>query len=42
VDVSSLTATGRFQVHAFAGDPFVRFRSRPTVTVTVTMTKQKE
>ncbi|MGB9456165.1 MAG: CdaR family protein [Bryobacteraceae bacterium] len=42
VDVSSLTATGRFQVHAFAGDPFVRFRSTPTVTVTVTMTKEKE
>ena len=42
VDVSSLTTSGRFQVNAFAGDPFVRFRSAPTVTVTVTMTKEKE
>jgi YbbR domain-containing protein len=40
VDVSSLTATGRFQVNAFAGDSFVRFRATPTVTVTVTMTKE--
>jgi hypothetical protein len=42
VDVSSLTTSGRFQVNAFAGDPFVRFRSTPAVTVTVTMTKEKE
>jgi len=42
VDVSSLTATGRFQVNVFAGDSFVRFRSTPTVTVTVTMAKEKE
>jgi hypothetical protein len=42
VDVSSLTGTGRFLVNAFAGDPFVRFRSTPTVAVTVTMTKEKE
>ncbi|MGB7759765.1 MAG: CdaR family protein [Bryobacteraceae bacterium] len=42
VDVSALTTTGRFQVNAFAGDPFVRFRSTPAVTVTVTMTKAKE
>ncbi len=42
VDVSSLTTTRRFQVNAFAGDPFVRFRSAPTVTVTVTMKKEKE
>jgi len=40
VDVSSLTTTGRFQVNAFAGDSFVRFRSTPAVTVTVTMTKE--
>jgi hypothetical protein len=42
VDVSSLTTSGRFQVNAFAGDPFVRFRSSPSVTVTVTMAKEKE
>ncbi len=42
VDVSSLTTSGRFEVNAFAGDSFVRFRSTPTVTVTVTMTKEKE
>jgi hypothetical protein len=42
LDVSSLTTTGRFQVNAFASDPFVRFRSTPTVTVTVTMTKERE
>lgn len=42
VDISSLTTTGSFQVNAFAGDPFVRFRSTPAVTVTVTMTKVKE
>jgi YbbR domain-containing protein len=42
VDVSALTASGRFQVNAFSGDPLVRFRSTPTVTVTVTMTKDKE
>lgn len=40
VDVSLLTATGRFQMNIYAGDPFVRFRSTPTVTVTVTMTKE--
>jgi hypothetical protein len=42
VDISSLTTTGSFQVNAFAGDSFVRFRSTPAVTVTVTMTKVKE
>jgi len=42
VDVSSLTATGRFQVNAFSGDAFVRFRSTPAVTVTVTIAKDKE
>jgi len=40
VDVSSLTAAGRFQVNAFAGDPFVRFGAAPEVTVTVTVAKQ--
>ena len=29
VDVSLLTATGRFQMNIYAGDPFVRFRSMP-------------
>jgi hypothetical protein len=42
VDVSSLTGTGQFEVNAFAGDSFVRFRSSPAVTVTVTLTKEKE
>jgi len=42
LDVSGLTTTARFQVNAYAGDPFVRFRSTPTVTVTVTMTKEKD
>jgi hypothetical protein len=40
VDVSSLTGTASFQVNAFSGDSYVRFRSTPTVTVTVTMTKE--
>jgi hypothetical protein len=42
LDVSSLTTTGRFQVNAFTGDPFVRFQSTPAITVMVTMTKEKE
>jgi len=41
VDVSALTGTGQFEVNAFAGDSFVRFRSTPTVTVTVTLAKEE-
>jgi len=40
IDVSSLTASGRFQVNCFVADSFVRFRGTQSITVTVTMTRQ--